>query len=179
MVDAVSRGFRKHGFSGAGVDGLAKDAGVTSGAFYGHFGSKSAAFQEAIAAGLEQFRSAVEQFQQQNPEHWLDDFARFYLGEKRTCDLGDSCALQSLSPEVARSDEATREVFQQELLKASEIFSTGLTSTDEDLNVQHTWATMAMLIGGVTLARAVNDKKLSDDIAAAVVAAIDVYDDRK
>ena len=40
MVDAAGRGFRKNGYGGLGVDGLAKEAGVTSGAFYGHFKSK-------------------------------------------------------------------------------------------------------------------------------------------
>ena len=34
ILDAAGRGFRRLGFGGIGVDGLAKEAGVTSGAFY-------------------------------------------------------------------------------------------------------------------------------------------------
>ena len=33
IVNATGRGFRKHGFSGIGVDDLAKEAGVTHAAF--------------------------------------------------------------------------------------------------------------------------------------------------
>ncbi len=33
IIAAVGRCFRKHGYAGIGVDGLAKNAGVTSGAF--------------------------------------------------------------------------------------------------------------------------------------------------
>src|ERR1700712_1064283 len=36
---AAGRSFRKEGFNQAGIDGLARGAGVTSGAFYGHFRS--------------------------------------------------------------------------------------------------------------------------------------------
>ena len=52
ILNAAGRGFRSLGFGGIGVDGLAKDAGVTSGAFYGHFSSKAEAFKAAAVAGL-------------------------------------------------------------------------------------------------------------------------------
>jgi len=44
MLEAAGRGFRSHGYSGIGVDGLAKAADVTSGAFYSHFGSSTYIF---------------------------------------------------------------------------------------------------------------------------------------
>ena len=53
MLEAVGCGFRDRGYAGIGVDGLAKTAGVTSGAFYAHFGSKGEAFDVALAAGLD------------------------------------------------------------------------------------------------------------------------------
>ena len=52
MRVAASRSFRAHGFAGVGVDGIAKEAGVTSGAFYSHFGSKDGAFSAALGVGL-------------------------------------------------------------------------------------------------------------------------------
>ena len=52
IVMAASRGFRKHGYGGIGVDGLAKSAGVTSGAFYAHLGSKEGAFNTALEFGI-------------------------------------------------------------------------------------------------------------------------------
>ncbi len=168
ILDAVNRGFRRRGFSGAGVDGLAKEAGVTSGAFYAHFASKAEAFREAIRAGLIQFTEAVGYFQQEYGADWLAQFAQFYLGEKRSCDLAESCALQSLSAEVARSDVATRELFQAELLKAAQAFGAGLSHAEAEADQDAAWAHMAMLIGGVTLARAVQDPELADRIATAV-----------
>ena len=59
IIDAAGRGFRKHGYAGIGVDGLAKSAGVTSGAFYAHLGSKNGAFEVALEAGLDEVIEGV------------------------------------------------------------------------------------------------------------------------
>ncbi|MCU7802281.1 MAG: TetR/AcrR family transcriptional regulator [Candidatus Thiodiazotropha sp. (ex Lucinoma borealis)] len=168
ILEAIHRGFRRQGFEGAGIDGLAKDAGVTSGAFYKHFNSKADAFRESVSLGVVEFRAAVEHFQKEHGDAWLDEFAKFYLGEKRCSELGDSCGLQSLTPEVARSDLTTRSIFQSELLKAAKSFSAGLPLMAEPQGTNRAWATIALLIGGVTLARAVEDPLLADEIADAV-----------
>jgi AcrR family transcriptional regulator len=52
ILEAAGRSFRKGGFGGIGVDGLAKEAGLTSGAFYVHFGSKAEAFRESVQQGM-------------------------------------------------------------------------------------------------------------------------------
>lgn len=89
MLEAAHRLFRRQGFAGAGVDGLASEAGVTSGAFYKHFGSKAEAFRTSVEIGVGEFRAAVEQFQEQYGGAWLAQFASFYLGEKRCAELGE------------------------------------------------------------------------------------------
>jgi TetR/AcrR family transcriptional regulator, transcriptional repressor for nem operon len=55
LIEAAGRGFRTSGFGGIGVDGLAKAAGLTSGAFYIHFSSKREAFRFAHHEGFEFF----------------------------------------------------------------------------------------------------------------------------
>ncbi len=168
ILESIHKGFRQQGYEGAGIDGLASTAGVTSGAFYSHFGSKAKAFREVVAEGVQQFDEAVRHYQREYGEHWLEEFANFYLGEKRNCDLSESCALQSLTSEVTRSDEETRSIFQAELIKAAESFSKGVKVNEPS----DTWATIAILIGGVTLARAVKDPELADSIASSVQRAV-------
>jgi AcrR family transcriptional regulator len=169
ILEAAGSGFRRQGFSGLGVDGLAKEAGVTSGAFYKHFKSKEDAFKASVERGVGEFQAAVEMFQEKHGDTWLDKFARFYLGEKRCTELGDSCALQSLTPEVTRSSAAIRSAFQAVLLKAVGAFADGLSDSTRMKRSDQAWADIALLIGGVTLARAVQDPKLADEIADAVV----------
>lgn len=167
ILEAAGRGFRKGGYGGVGVDSLAKEAGVTSGAFYVHFESKAVAFRESVVQGMSELKEGVTHFQTQFGRNWWAKFVRFYLGEKRECDLAESCALQSLAAEVARSDDASREAFESELMKVAEIIATGPKSIDAPANVAEAWAALATLIGGVTLARAVNDLAMAGRIAEA------------
>jgi AcrR family transcriptional regulator len=115
IVQAAMRGFRRGGFGGLGVDGLAREAGVTSGAFYVHFDSKAAAFEAAVAQAMSELRDGLLACQAAQGKAWWPAFVRFYLGDRRTCELGDSCGLQSLSPEVARAGEPARRAFERGL----------------------------------------------------------------
>lgn len=98
VIAAAGRVFRQEGYGGAGIDALTKAAGVTNGAFYGHFKSKGEAFRTAVLAGLEELRQGIATLKASQPKDWLTTFVGYYLGYKRTCDLGESCALPSLSP---------------------------------------------------------------------------------
>jgi TetR/AcrR family transcriptional regulator, transcriptional repressor for nem operon len=168
ILEAAGRGFRKGGFAGVGVDGLAKEAGVTSGAFYVHFGSKASAFEEVLAVGLAKLRGTIERVQSEHGKKWWPVFVHHYLGPRRTCDLADSCALQSLASEVARSGEAARVLFEAELRQIAAVIVAGPTAKGTPKTQDDAMAALAMLIGAVTLSRGVSDAKLGAGIAGAV-----------
>jgi TetR/AcrR family transcriptional regulator, transcriptional repressor for nem operon len=168
ILAAVGRGFRKRGYGGIGVDGLAREAAVTSGALYGHFPSKEAAFKEAVIAGLDELRAGIEVVRAEHGVKWIEIFVDFYLGYKRTCELGDSCTLQSLTPEVQRSDSETKTAYEARMKGVADAVADGLSGADAADRAQRAWALLAILTGGVTLARAVEDQATSDTIAAAV-----------
>ena len=172
ILNAAGRGFRRLGFGGIGVDGLAKDAGVTSGAFYGHFPSKAEAFKAAAVAGLVQLREAIEDLRAKDAEGWLPTFVDCYMSERRTCDLAESCALQSLTPEVARADQDTKSAYEAELIKVAEAVAKGLPNGPLAIRRRTAWAILALLSGGVSMARSAADPKTGAQIAAGVKAAI-------
>jgi len=172
IVDAAGRSFRKGGFGGIGVDGLAKEAGVTSGAFYVHFDSKTSAFTAAVSRGMAELRDGVLHFQSQHGKQWWPEFVRFYLGYKRTCDLSDSCTLQSLSPEVGRADAAAREAFEAGLREVAAALVGGPASPRAPRDLDAACAALSMLIGAVTLGRAVGSARLSQQIAESAEAAL-------
>ena len=175
--NAAGRGFRRLGFGGIGGDGLAKEAGVTSGAFYGHFPSKAEAFKAAAVAGLVELREAVESLQANEGAAWLEKFVDFYINVRRTCDLGESCALQSLTPEVARADRDTRAAYEAELVRVVEAVAQGLSMqglSNGTLSARRktAWAILSILSGGVSIARSTADPKLGSQVGAALKAAV-------
>ena len=167
ILHAVGRGLRTAGYTGIGVDGLAEAAGVTSGAFYGHFKSKAEAFQAAVTAGLEELRIGIASFQEKPGDGWLAAFADFYLTEKVTCPPGDACGLPSFAPEVARADPASREAYQAGLLELVGAVEAGLSDSKSERRAI-AWEILAKLVGAVMLARAVPDPALATEIASAV-----------
>jgi AcrR family transcriptional regulator len=167
MLAAVGRGFRKAGFAGIGVDGLAKFADLTSGAFYANFRSKSEAFQAALRAGLADVRTGVESFRAQHGGAWVEAFADFYFEQFVGCDLADGCALPGLSSDVARSDARTRGVFEKEYFAIVDAIAEGLPGKAE-ARMSRAIVVTALLAGGVTLARAMKDKAARDRVARAV-----------
>lgn len=173
VIAAAGQVFRREGYGGAGIDALTKAAGVTNGAFYGHFRSKSDAFRVAVLAGLEELRLGVSAFKAEHPQGWLKNFVNYYLGYKRTCNLGESCALPSLSADVMRTDKETRDAYTEELERIIAEIAAGLPEgapTDHEGTPRDDQAILllALLTGGVTLARAVSDPGLSEKIAELV-----------
>jgi AcrR family transcriptional regulator len=165
IVDAAGRGFRRGGYGGIGVDGLAKEAGMTSGAFYVHFDSKKAAFRESMLQGMTELHDYVRHLQTEHGAQWWPEFVTFYLTTKRTCNLAESCALQSLPPEVARLDESLRGEFEKELRGVAKAIAAGPPSPVAPPDEESAYAALALLTGAVTMARAVSSKALSQKIA--------------
>jgi AcrR family transcriptional regulator len=165
IVEAAARGFRKSGFDGLGVDGLARQAGVTSGSFYVHFDSKAVAFREAVDLGMRELADGVRHYQSTHGKAWWPEFVMFYLGPKRTCDLSESCTLQSLSPELARADDTSRQAFEAGLRDVAGAILAGPRSPGAPRDLDAACVALASLVGAVTLGRAVSSAALSRQIA--------------
>lgn len=166
LLDAIGRGFRRAGYGGIGVDGLARESGVTSGAFYVHFASKDAAFAAAAVAGLEALREAIDHLQTEHKETWVAKFIDFYLSERLTCELGESCGLQSMTADVMRAGDAVKAQYEQALVAVAQGVARGLNGETKEKRLQKAWTLLAILSGGVTMARSVADKNTQQDIAA-------------
>lgn len=172
ILEAAGSSFRRSGYGGVGVDGLAKAAGVTSGAFYVHFGSKQAAFRAAVEAGLADLEAGVRYFQQTFGDAWWTRFVRFYLTDKRRCELGESCSLQSLASEVARAGDEDRAVFEAGLAAVATTVVGGPDSAGKPEQVPAALAALAMLVGAVSLGRAMASEPAAEQVADAVARAL-------
>ncbi len=171
MLAAVGRGFRSNGFAGVGVDGLAREAGVTSGAFYTHFGSKGAAFDAALADGLDEVISAIPDYQEKHGAAWVQAFVDNYLGKPHRKDLACGCAMATLTPEVVRSAADTQAAYEKKMTQIADLIADGLAGKSINDRRARAWAMLGVLIGGINLVRAMKRVKVADDVADAIKAA--------
>lgn len=171
MLDAAGRSFRQYGYSGIGVDGLAKAAGVTSGAFYSHFGSKDGAFELALTAGLDEVIEAVPKFQSEYGTKWVKAFAEYYLGKPHRGDLACGCAMAALTTEVVRSGTELHAIFEKKMTVIADLVALGLAGGSEEDRRARAWAMLGVLIGGLNVARAMKSTKASEEVAEAIKSA--------
>jgi len=152
---------KKHGFNESGMASLAASAGVTTGALYKHFDGKANLFAAVIAAELERTAKMYECFDS------VDDAsaARLlagYLSLQHVKHPEQGCPLPSLTPEIARADDAAKAAYQAGLLEIHAKLRR-LTATSEDA-----WTFLAQNVGAVMLARAIPDEKLQREILSAL-----------
>ncbi len=168
MIIAIGKGFRKNGYSGIGVDALAKSAGMTSGAFYSHFGSKSKAFNIALNEGLDEVIYAIPKFQVEHKSGWVKVFAEYYLSESHRVDLECGCAMASLTSEVIRFGSNVHSTYESKMRQIVELIANGLIGDNDKDRLNRAWSILGILIGGVNIARAMNTTTLSDEISSSI-----------
>jgi len=79
-------------------------AGMTHGAFYGHFASKEALAAEAAAHALEQTTARWSDLLETAGERGLQEIADRYLSAKHRDAAGAGCAIAALGPDIDRHD---------------------------------------------------------------------------
>ena len=164
IIDAAGALFRAKGFGGVGVADIMKAADLTHGGFYGHFGCKDdlavEASRHALAASAERWRSiAAEAGDKPYPA-----LLEHYLSSRHRDDPAHGCALSALGADAGRGSTALRGAFADGLRRLLDILTDALPGFSKPARRRKAVAAMATLVGAVTLARAVDDPALSDEI---------------
>lgn len=165
IIEVAARRFREGGLAGAGVQEIMEEAGLTHGGFYGHFGSKADLVAEALAAASEGQREIWLHGLEDAPERErLGRLVARYLSRGHRDAPGMGCPLPAISAEVARAPESVRHIYDDELRKLIECVEGVLAEEADEKAHARAVGALALCVGGLLLARAVEDGELSDDI---------------
>jgi TetR/AcrR family transcriptional regulator, transcriptional repressor for nem operon len=163
IVRSAARLFRERGISATGVDAITKDAGLTHGGLYSHFGSKEAIAAEAIRFAAARGKRAWERAaQRKRGKKAFPEIVANYLSREHRDAPGSGCVVAALGADIARQPRAVRQVFTSETKKVFEYLADQMPGDDIGRRRQNAIAAFACMMGGLVLARAVNDKDFSD-----------------
>ena len=153
------------------------DAGLTNGAFFGHFTSKEDLVANVLA---DQLRAQRQSFDAQPSDRaGLETFIRSYLSPQHRDQCADGCPSAALLDEIARRPAATRQVFTDELMGVIDDIAARLVPADAGAARTDALTIFGMMIGTLQLARALTDRDLSDQLLArGVETAVKLLDDR-
>ncbi|MGD0737853.1 MAG: helix-turn-helix domain-containing protein [Terracidiphilus sp.] len=166
IVDSARRLFNRHGFDGVSVDQIMAGAGLTRGGFYSYFDSKSDLYAEVLGCfftdpdwkncweGVEVDLASTEVGPQ---------VVRAYLSRQHFEDVENSCPMVALPGEVTRSGAQAKCAFET-VFKA--MVSVLERSTGRGVQNRHdvAQATAALCVGGMVVARAMEDRAAADGL---------------
>jgi TetR/AcrR family transcriptional repressor of nem operon len=160
---AAGRLFRKQGYAATGIDAVMASAQMTPGGFYSHFRSKEDLLAETLDAVFTEGRNDQPARLEKLQGHaWLRAFVSYYLSEQHRGAPERGCPMASLAAEVSRIGGQPRAVFERHLRRVIESISQQYDPQIPDR--KRAIAAMAQCLGGLMLARAVGEGKLSEEI---------------
>ena len=176
ILEAAGRRFKQDGIDGAGVASVMSDAGLTNGAFYGHFRSKEDLVANVLA---DQLRAQRRSFDSQPAGRaGIEAFIRSYLSPQHRDQSAEGCPSAALIDEIVRRPAATRQVFTDELARTMDDIASRLDPTDIEAAPTDALALFGFMLGTLQLARTLTDRDRSDQLLArGVETALGLLDD--
>lgn len=167
ILQAASAALIRRGPAEPSVGEVMGAAGLTVGGFYAHFESKDALMLEAFTQLLAKRRASIDDMDSQlTGEERRGLVAAFYLSRKHRDSTAQACPIPATVGEMSRLPDE----FRQALNEHCELMAAQLAATPEDTD--KVLADMALMIGGLALARALGPGELSDRVLRAAKSAV-------
>jgi len=172
IVECARVLFNRKGFAEVSIDEIMASAGLTRGGFYNHFKTKEDLYVEAVAAYRD--FNPVERWPQLDldPASGGSTFARqmvdIYLSREHLDDIDGHCPMIALPSDVARAGTGVKRAYHGLLERMACLLAQGAgASTDAEGARQRGLALAALCVGGMVLARTIEDDAFREEIRAA------------
>jgi TetR/AcrR family transcriptional regulator, transcriptional repressor for nem operon len=170
MIETAGRRFKSDGIDGSGIAALVSDAGLTNGAFYGHFSSKD----DLVAAVVtDQLDTQVAVLDSLRGRPGVEAFIRDYLSAAHRDDPAAGCPSAALLDEIGRCDGATRQAYTAGARSVVAAIARHLDDGEEPTTScaeEQAIGLVGLLVGSLQLARALEDRELSDRVLTSACA---------
>ncbi|MGO1069017.1 TetR/AcrR family transcriptional regulator [Lysobacter sp. CA199] len=154
ILDEAGRLFRARGFDAVTVAEVMKAAGLTHGAFYGHFQSKDDLIAQTLAHVLVHTGTA------EDPAEFVDG----YLSSAHCEDLAGGCPTAGLGAESIRQSPQARAAMTAGLGEQLRRMAARIPGNDEAQRRRQAIGQWSAMVGAVILARLSDDPALSREM---------------
>jgi TetR/AcrR family transcriptional regulator, transcriptional repressor for nem operon len=167
ILKDASRRVRAEGLTGAAVSSVMRDAGLTHGGFYKHFGSKDELLTKSLSQAFQEVADHLTQAAEKSqPATAWKELVKAYLSPEH-CDHAEcGCPLAALAPELARADRAMKAPIRAELIKYKNRmlpFMPGRRAADKE---RAFFAIFSTMIGAVAIARIMPERAARAQVLA-------------
>jgi TetR/AcrR family transcriptional regulator, transcriptional repressor for nem operon len=160
IVNTASRRMRRDGIDSVSLAELMNEAGLTHGGFYRHFDSRDDLVAEAIDTALAQGSERIQAAAKLGGPEALAAIIDGYLSRLHRDKPETGCAVAALPTDIARTDARVRTAYVRQVRSYIELLAELTPGHDSD----EAHLILAALVGALVLARAVDDRGVSDEI---------------
>ncbi len=168
ILASAIRLFSNKGYDRVTINQLMSDAGLTRGAFYAHFDSKSELYAEAVLTAATRSPIANGRCPGEEAANGIRQTASLYLSREHLEQEDFPCPLAFLATDVANREPAVRNTYTRVYTGLVRMLQGHMPA--EPPNAKRSelpWAMAALMIGGVAVCRALNDEATIDRVLLA------------
>jgi AcrR family transcriptional regulator len=165
ILASASRLFNRRGFNAVSIDDVMGDAGLTRGSFYKYFPSKTDLYAQSVVRAVGE---KTEGKDSSNPQFSAHQIVRDYLSVEHYEDVDGGCPMIALPADISRTDRSVRAAFESALRSMVGIIHDDLGPGSTQAR-DRAFAISALCVGGMILARSVEDRGLADELRQAAL----------
>ncbi|MGV8989437.1 MAG: TetR/AcrR family transcriptional regulator [Cypionkella sp.] len=167
VINSASRLFREHGFDGIGLKDLMQGAGLTQGGFYKQFASKEDLIAQASGRSMEMARQRLSDAVAKSPDAPLEAVIAFYLSSEHIVEKAKGCPIVALGADAARQGPEVKARFEAGVQAHLRMLTDLIGTAPNDPPSDKAMVLLSLMVGALTLSRAVNDQSLANSLLEA------------
>lgn len=154
--------FSTKGFDSVSVDRIMQNCGLTRGAFYAHFKSKSELYNQALQFAASNSMLADKKPANISTREWLSILLDGYLSIEHV--NGDRpCPLAFLATDIVSRDKNTNKTYAHVYARMNQVIL-NYAGKNASENQQKVVSLTSMMIGAVAIARTIDDESMVKEI---------------
>jgi len=168
ILRSAARLVREKGIAGARVADVMKGAGLTVGGFYAHFGSKTHLVTEVLRRTAAELRDRLFlRLEEKPPADRVEVILKRYLSPAHRELETEGCPLPAVVGEIGTTAAEYNQVVGEQVEGIADRIHTELRGSQPIPRRQLALALVALMYGGLSIARAVRGTALSDEMIKA------------
>src|SRR6266436_1272378 len=166
IINSARKLFNRHGFESVSLNQIMAGAGLTHGGFYSYFKSKSDLYAAVLGCFFTdpEWKSCWEGVHVDLSSTDVGrQVVRAYLSRQHFEDVENSCPMVALPTDVARSGVSAKRAFETVLRAMVDVLERSLSAKNRRGHTRAR-AIAALCVGGMVLARSMEDRDLADEL---------------
>ncbi|WP_206997783.1 TetR/AcrR family transcriptional regulator [Trinickia mobilis] len=170
ILDAAARQIGEQGLDSVAVAELMQNAGLTKGAFYGHFESRDEMIAEAAKRAMQKGQSKIDPLFSGKKKPTLQQVVDAWLDPEHVQNLTGGCGICTLAGEARYAGPMVQQVIADQF--KTNVQQIAQTIGAGEAAIARATAILTAMVGAVSMSRAVGDPTVAREILASARALI-------